>query len=150
MIRTSGRFSLRRPITAISIAVVAGMPWPARADTCQRADFEAVVDEASNTLLSQSKTNTPTFQAKLRSLKEKRGWSNDQLIKEGASFVRDDKIAAYDEQSEQLLVKINTQGGDSSDCKVLADLKAAMATLVDAQNAKWKYMFGKIDAELAR
>ena len=101
-------------------------------------------------LVTQTRTNTPTFQSKLRALKEKRGWSNDQLIKEGAAFVRDDKIAAYDEQSEQLLLKINTQGGDSADCKVLADLKSSMGRLVEAQQAKWKYMFDKIDTELAR
>lgn len=122
----------------------------ARAETCQRADFEAVVDEASNTLLVLSQKNMPAFQTKLRDLKAKRGWSNEQLIKEGAAYVRDDKIAKFDEQSEQLLLKINTQGGDNSDCKVLAGLKDAMRTLVDTQQAKWKYMFDKIDAELAR
>lgn len=80
----------------------------ARAETCQRADFEAVVDEASNTLVVLSQKNMPAFQTKLRELKSKRSWSNEQLIKEGAAYVRDDQIAKFDEQSEQLLLKINT------------------------------------------
>lgn len=122
----------------------------AAAETCQRSDFEAVVDEASNTLLVLTQKNMPAFQSKLRELKAKRNWSNEQLIKEGAAYVRDERIAAFDEQSEQLLVKINTQSGDSSDCKVLAGLKEAMRALVDTQQAKWKYMFDKIEAALGQ
>lgn len=149
---TAGRntFSRRLAVVLILLAPIVAPVAEAQAETCQRTDFEAVVDEASSTLVTQTRANTPTFQAKLRALKEKRGWSNDQLIKEGAAFVRDDKIAAFDDQSEQLLLKINTQGGDSADCKVLADLKLSMQRLVEAQQAKWKYMFEKIDAELAR
>lgn len=137
-------------VLALAVAGVLLGASPLRADTCQRADFEAVVDEASNTLVVLSQKNMPAFQAKLRELKAKRNWSNEQLIKEGATYVRDDRIATFDEQSEQLLLKINAQGGDSSDCKVLASLKDAMRTLVETQQAKWKYMFDKIEAELAR
>jgi len=143
------RMAVRAAHALIMAAMLLGA-GSALADTCQRSDFEAVVDEASNTLVVLSQKNMPTFQGKLRELKIKRNWSNEQLIKEGAAYVRDDRIAAFDDQSEQLLLKINTQGGDSSDCKVLAGLKDAMRTLVETQQAKWKYMFEKIEAELAR
>mgnify|MGYP000989481508 CR=1 FL=1 len=138
-----------RCLSAAAIACVL-LSGVARADSCQRADFEAVVDEASNTLLTMTQSNMPKFQGRLRDLKAKRSWSNEQFIKEGATFVRDERIAAYDEQSEQLLLKINTQGGDGADCKVLDGLKAAMGTLVEAQQAKWKYMFDKIETELQK
>lgn len=149
-----GRSKWRAGLLSLGFAVAYGFSGltagPGKAQTCQRADFEAVVDEASNTLLQLTQTNTPAFQAKLRALKAKRNWTNEQLMTEGAAFVRDDKIAAFDQQSEQLLLKINTQGGDGADCGVLAGLKDAMKTLVDTQQAKWKHMFDKIDAELAR
>jgi hypothetical protein len=123
---------------------------PARAQPCARADFEAVVDQASATLVEVTQQKTPQFQGKLRALKDKRGWSNEQLMKDGAPFVRDDTIAGFDEKSEQLLIKINSQASDGADCRALADLKAAMAALVETQTAKWSYMFDKIDKELAK
>ena len=136
-------------------AVVACLLWlvvagAAKAQTCARADFEAVIDQASATLVQVTQKNAPAFQAKLRALKDKRGWSNDQLMKEGAVYVRDETIAGYDDRSEQLLIKINSQGGASADCKLLDELRAAMSALVETQTAKWAYMVDKIDKELAR
>lgn len=120
------------------------------AQTCARADFEAVVDLASATLVQVAQQNAPLFQQKLRTLKDKRGWSTEQLMKDGAPFVRDEQIAAFDEKSEQLLIKINGQASDTADCNVLADLKGAMAALIETQGQKWAYMFDKIDKELAK
>jgi hypothetical protein len=120
------------------------------AETCERTAFEAVVGQASSALVDLNGRNTPIFQGKLRALKEKRGWSQEQLMKEGATFVRDDRIAAYDETTEQLLARINTQSGDGSDCKTLAALREAMQALVKAQVDKWAYMFAKLDRELAK
>jgi hypothetical protein len=138
---------MRAVVACLLLLAATGL---ASAQTCARADFEAVVDQASATLVQVTQKNAPAFQAKLRALKDKRGWSNDQLIKDGAAFVRDETIAGYDERSEQLLIKINSQGGESADCKVLDGLRAAMAALVETQTAKWAYMVDKIDKELAR
>lgn len=132
------------------LAAGAALPGSARAQSCPRAEFEAVVDQASNTLVQVTQKNAPEFQGRLRALKDKRGWTNEQLMRDGAQFVRDATITAFDEKSEQLLIKINSQGSDTADCKILADLKAAMAALVETQAAKWAYMFDKIDKELAK
>jgi hypothetical protein len=122
---------------------------------CERADFETVVDLAAETLRDLNQKNTTVFQGKLRQLKEKRGWSQEQFLKEGAPLVSDDKINAYNEQSEDLLARINGVGASGSqsakpDCSVLAALRTNMQALVDAQTAKWQYMFGKVEAELGR
>ncbi len=121
---------------------------------CARADFENVVAAAAEALRVITQQNSPIFQSKLRSLKEKRGWSHDQFMTEGARYVRDDKITAFDNTSGDLLARINNAGGDTgaaqSNCAQLQDLKANMAALVDIQTAKWTYMFANIDAELAR
>ena len=50
----------------------------ARADVCERAAFEAVVEDASSALVTLTRTNTPTFQTKLRALKDKKGWTQDR------------------------------------------------------------------------
>jgi len=125
----------------------------AQGKLCQKADFEAVVDDAAGALRDLNLENKPAFQEKLRQLKEKRGWSHDAFLKEAAPFVRDDKIAVYDQESERLLSDISSLGQEgaeapSPDCELLADLKSRMKTLVDAQTAKWSYMFQKLDAAL--
>ena len=122
---------------------------------CAKADFEAVVDDAAGALRDLNLQNKPAFQEKLRQLKDKRGWSHDAFLKEAAPFVRDDKIAVYDQDSERLLTDISTLGQEgadapSPDCALLADLKTRMQTLVDTQTAKWTYMFAKLDAALAQ
>jgi hypothetical protein len=134
---------------------------PARAQTpaqtsapCARADFEAVVAGAADALRTITQKNSPSFQAKLRALKDKRNWSHEQFLADGARFVRDDKIVSFDEKSGDLLARINDAGGNAGEtqgnCGQLAELKANMAALVDLQTAKWVYMFANIDAELAR
>jgi hypothetical protein len=122
---------------------------------CAKADFEAVVDDAAGALRDLNMQNKPDFQEKLRQLKDKRGWSHDAFLQEAAPFVRDDKIAVYDQDSERLLEDISTLGQEGADaptpdCTLLADLQTRMHTLVDTQTAKWKYMFEKLDAALAQ
>ena len=124
-------------------------------ETCSKADFEAVVDEAAAVLRDLNLQNKPAFQDKLRQLKDKRGWSHDAFLKEAAPFVRDEQIAVHDKSSEDLLAKISTMGQEGADaktpdCGVLKQLKGFMQQLVELQTKKWAYMFGKLDTELAK
>lgn len=143
------------PAKLCGALLAAALVFPGIAAACQRADFEAVVDDAAAALRDLNLKNKPTFQDKLRVLKEKRGWSHDQFMKEAAPFVLDDKIAEYDQTSTDLLAEISTLGQEGAeastpDCKLLEELRSRMATLVGSQTAKWTYMFGKLDAELAK
>ena len=125
------------------------------APACAKADFEAVVNEAGASLRDLNRQYTPVFQAKLRELKDKRSWGNDQFLKEAEPFVRDGEIVAYDQKSEELLIRI-TGGGQQGlsaaapDCDVLVGLREAMKVLLETQKAKWAHMFAKLDKELAR
>ena len=137
---------------ALALMAVPWAPVFAQA-TCERTEFETVVTSAADALRAITQQNSPPFQAKLRALKDKRGWSHEQFMAEGARFVRDDKITAFDEKSGDLLARINDAGGGApsqGNCAQLADLKANMAALVEIQTAKWSYMFANIDTELAR
>jgi len=140
---------------ALSAAVAFSPPSRAQPASCAKADFEAVVDEAAGSLRDLNQTNKPTFQEKLRLLKDKRGWSHEQFLKAAAPFVQDDKIREYEQSSNDLLDKITAMGQEGStakapDCKLLAELHGNMKALVEAQQAKWSYMFGKLDAELGK
>src|SRR5262245_17826321 len=105
---------------------------------CTKADFEAVVDEAAAALRTLNHQNTPQFQARLRQLKDKRGWSHELFLSEAAPFVRDDAIAGFDQKSEDFLARI-TQGGQSQataaslNCGLLVELRGNLAALVETQ-----------------
>lgn len=127
----------------------------AQSQACSKADFETVVDEAARVLTALNQKNTPLFQGKLRKLKEKRNWGNDQFMQQAAPLVRDDTIAGFDQKSEELLADITSGGqsgasGAAPDCALLDGLRAQMQALVETQKAKWSYMFGKIDQELQK
>lgn len=138
---------LRATLLALFLTPV---PNALASGVCAKAEFEAVVDEASTTLVDLAQKNTPAFQARLRALKDKRGWTNEQFLTEGARFVRDDAIQSFDNKSQALLMQINADTGGTADCNVLAALRQALATLVETQAAKWAYMFKSVDAELAK
>ena len=143
-------------LLALSLAGAAkaqtGAPAPA---VCAKSEFEAVVDEAAAALRDLNLKNKPAFQEKLRQLKDKRGWSHDEFLKEAAPFVRDDEIAVFDQESERLLSDISAQGQEGAeaktpDCALMVELRARMQSLVETQTAKWTYMFEKLDAALAQ
>ncbi len=63
---------------AVALAV---LPASAVAQECRRSDFVEVVDAAAAALRTLNARNRPDFQNRLRQLKDKRGWSQDQLSK---------------------------------------------------------------------
>lgn len=142
----------------VSVALLALVMWPAALSAqpaCQKAEFEAVVDDAAAALRDLNAKNKPAFQDKLRLLKEKRAWSHDEFLAAAAPFVRDEEIGKYDRRSEELLGTISSMGQEGSaapapDCALLLELRAHMTVLVETQTAKWTYMSSKIDAELAK
>ena len=125
------------------------------AQACAKADFEAVVTDAANALRDLNQKYKPPYQARLKDLKEKRGWSYDQFLKEAAPLVQDAKIAEYDERTAAFLEKIQTMGTEGANtaepqCAALAEVQRVMKALVDVQKDKWAYLFGRIEQELAR
>ena len=142
-------------VTGLVLALPAAATGALAQTPCSKTDFEAVVDEAAGALRDLNRANTPQFQAKLRQLKDKRGWSNDQFMTEAEPFVRDATIAGFDQKSEELLGRIMSGGqaqstSDKPDCGLLGGLRATMKALVETQKGKWAYMFDKLDKDLAK
>ncbi|MEQ1710068.1 MAG: hypothetical protein ABL908_01550 [Hyphomicrobium sp.] len=159
-VRGTSKIGVLRLVAAVAVAVAAVSPaaaQPAAAPpaACTKSDFEAVVDDAAASLRDLNQKHKPDFQERLKALKDKRGWGHDQFMKEAAPFVKDDAIASFEAKSFELLEQISTLGQDGAaaktpDCGLLVELQARMKRLVDIQGQKWTYMFGKIDAELAK
>lgn len=123
--------------------------------TCVKSQFESAVDEAAEKLRELNNRNRPEFQSKLRQLKEKRGWNNDQFMKEAAPFVKDDQITVFDDKSNELLASISSMGQEGANakepnCAVLQELRGLMGVLIETQGSKWAYMFKKLDDELVK
>ncbi len=157
--RSGGRLS--RTIGVISIGYLAAafaglaLAQSPAGPACSKSDFEAVVDEAAASLRDLNQKNKPDFQERLKSLKDKRGWTHDQFMSEGAPLVKDETIAGFEAKSSELLEQISTLGQDGAaaktpDCGLLIELKARMKLLVEIQGQKWSYMFRKLDAALAK
>lgn len=92
-------------LMAASISTVADAQ-----DTCTRADFEAVVDDAAAALNELNAKHKPTFQEYLRQLKEKNGWDHDTFMKEALPYVRDEQIAKYNQETGDYLARISSLG----------------------------------------
>ncbi|MGE0857423.1 MAG: hypothetical protein AB7L18_15195, partial [Hyphomicrobiaceae bacterium] len=127
---------------AIVLAALVSTHAASPALACERADFEAAVDQAAAALRDLNLKHRPVFQDKLRALKEKRGWSHDQFLKEAAPLVKDDQTDVYDQTSSDMLAAITELGQEGAeartpDCTLLDTLRGHMATLVEAQTAKW-------------
>jgi len=138
---------------ALLLALLGAAPVAApQTAACAKGDFEAVVKEAGAALRELTEKNTPLFQAKLRQLKDKRKWSNEQYLKEAEPFVRDETIAGYDTKSQELVARIAGAGQAEAvaDCARLAELRADLKTLVETQQSKWTHMFAKIEKELEK
>lgn len=145
---------LRRAGARAAIAVALIGPAAAQ-PACERAEFEAAVAEAAKALRDLNQRNKPAFQGRLRELKEKRGWSHDQFLRDAAAFVQDAEIADYDNRSNVALESIQRIGaagasGADASCKALGEVRSLMKTLVEVQTEKWTYMFKKLTEELAR
>lgn len=130
-----------------------GVAAAAPAGVCSKADFEVVVDQAASSLRQLNNKNRPAFQDKLRLLKEKRGWTDDQFLVEATPFVKDDEIEQYDGKTNDLLGQISSMGEEGAtaavpDCALLGVLRGYMQDLVDTQVAKWDYMGRKISEAL--
>jgi hypothetical protein len=121
---------------------------------CAKSEFEAVVNAAGAALSDLKQQNLPVLQGKLRQLKDKRSWSNEEFQKQVDPLVRDETVAGFDKKSEELVARI-TGGGRSEaepapDCSVLTGFQADLKLLVETQQAKWTHMLGKVEQELAK
>jgi hypothetical protein len=141
---------------ALSQTVPEGQSGGQSAGQCGKTDFEAVVNDAGAALRDLTQQNLPVLQGKLRQLKDKRSWSNDDFLKRAEPLVRDETVAGFDKKSEELVARITGGGGHAEttsaapDCTLLTSLKGDLKLLVETQQAKWTHMLGRVDQELGK
>lgn len=130
---------------------------------CDQAAFAAVVSEAGAQLTAMNDANKTRFQNRLQSLKSRENWSDADFVVKATPFVKDERIAAFDEGSKALLAKVPQLGGatpvlasagalpgvdnqEAKRCAMLGELRGLMTQVIDNTRAKWAYMLGKVEA----
>ena len=81
-----------------------------RATSCAREDFALAVDRAGAALRQLNADNAPRLRAKMRELKEARGWPDAGFEEKAYEILQDERMAALDMQANDLLAKLDTLG----------------------------------------
>ena len=124
----------------------------AAASSCAREDFAQAVDRAGAALRQLNADNAPRVRAKLRELKELRGWPDAGFEEKAYEILQDERMGALDMQANDLLAKLDTLGtvdpGVEPDCAKLEELRAVGIELQATVKAKTAYTLAKLDQML--
>ena len=124
----------------------------AAAASCAREDFAQAVDRAGAALRQLNADNAPRVRAKLRELKELRGWPDAGFEEKAYEILQDERMGALDMQANDLLAKLDTLGtvdpGVEPDCAKLEELRAVGIELQATVKAKTAYTLAKLDQML--
>jgi hypothetical protein len=142
---------LRIVVAATLICLVRTMP--AGAAACSKEDFAQAVDRAGVALRALNAENIPRLKAKMRQLRDRRGWPDVGYEEKAMEALADERIASFDAQANDLLAKIDTLGTseptDEGDCAKLQELTAASLELQATVKAKAAYTLSKLDQMIA-
>lgn len=125
----------------------------AQAASCSKDDFAKAVDLAGASLRKVGTESMPRIQAKMRQLKDKRGWPDQGFEERAFSALQDERIAQFDAQANDLLSRLDTLGSfaptTDADCARLDELNATSLELLATVKAKAAYSLSKLDQMLA-
>ena len=99
---------------------------------CDRDHLSKAVAAVSSKLEKMKSVYAEAFQQKLRQLKKQKRWSDQEFIKNAATFVKNEKIEAYDAQNKELMASIAALGGNDTqtkkqpDCVMLVQLNSRL------------------------
>lgn len=139
-------------LIAAAVLFALAAPGASFAETCRKEDFAKAVDEAGESLRAYNAEAAPQLTDKLRQLKTKKGWKDDDYERVALDYLHDARIAGLDQKANDLLAKVDELGTTDDvtnlDCNRLSELKASSLELLAVMKAKSKYLIGKVDAEL--
>jgi hypothetical protein len=120
---------------------------------CSKEDFGKAVDQAGAALRKLNADNAPRLRAKMRELKDRKGWSDADFEEKAVAAVQDERIETYNAQANDLLAKLDALGSidpaNDADCSKLQELGAAGLELQATIKAKAAYTLSKLDQMLA-
>ncbi len=144
----------RRMAAMVTALVATGtLVVPAAAEPCTRETLRRVVDEAGARLRLLTAETQPKLQARLRQLKEKRGWTGGDGDDKAAALMSDDRTVELDTTAARLLARIDALSESAEaatpDCSRLGELEAASAELQATVRAKSLHIQARLDTAIA-
>src|SRR6185369_15634321 len=138
-------------LAMLMLPQLAGGPAGA-APSCAREDLGMIVDRTGTALRQLNTDNAPRLRAKMRELKEARGWHDAGFEEKAYEVLQDERMAALDMQANDLLAKLDALGtvdpSAEPDCAKLQELTATSLELQATVKAKAAYTFSKLDQML--
>lgn len=126
-----------------------GLAQAAWAASCTKEDFARAVDQVGAALRKVNAESMPRIQAKMRQLKDKRGWPDEGFEERAYNALQDERIAQFDAQANDLLSKLDALGSfnpsSEADCARLQELNATSLELLATVKAKAAYSLSKLD-----
>src|SRR5262245_2108052 len=139
-------------VMILGVALSLGVFSTAEAAPCSKDDFGKAVDQAGAALRKLNADNAPRLRAKMRELKERKGWSDTDFEEKALAAVQDERIEAYNAQANDLLAKLDTLGSiepaSDADCSKISELSAASLELQATIKAKAASTLAKLDQML--
>jgi hypothetical protein len=140
-------------VMVLTVLMSLGGMSGAAAAACSKEDFGKTVDQAGAALRKLNADNAPRLRAKMRELKDRKGWSDADFEEKAMAAVQDERIEAYNAQANDLLAKLDALGSiepsNEADCSKLQELGAAGLELQATIKAKATYTLSKLDQMLA-
>ena len=119
---------------------------------CTAADFGAVVDQTAQALRDLNINGAKRFQAKLQTLRQKHGLTEDEIQTRAASL-QDEKMSEFNREIDTLVNQMDVLSQTANDkitCEKLDELKRVRDRLLTIMGQKSGYMLAKADGELDR
>ena len=135
---------------ALGVAVLLGLALAqaAEARMCTGSELSDAVDAAGAALRKVHADGMPAFQARVRQLAAKQGWSEAEAQEKAFALAQDARIEKFDADANDLLARIDTigsgVGSGDIDCARIDELSAASLELQATMRAKSAYLLDRL------
>lgn len=145
--------ALRASMLAAFLLLAFASEASAQTPACRAADFATAVDKSGATLRAFTLDAQPKLQERMRRYSEVAKLDSAEYESSAIDAIQDDKLAALDEKSANMLLRIDTLGrvaeGETPDCSKLAEISTMSRDLLAVMKEKADYMLARLDAKIA-
>jgi hypothetical protein len=139
------------PVMALAIMLAHANHAPVAAQTCTAEAVQRAVEAAAETLRKQTAATEPELTARLKTLRDLKGWSADSAGDAKAyEAMQDNRLKELDETVGAMFAKLDaaseTKPGSQVDCARVAEFDATSRDLEAVMRQKGEYMVQRLDA----
>lgn len=144
-----------KPSVSTTLGLLIAFSHTTPALACSNQALAAVIDQTGEQLRIHNLQSKPQIDTKIRTLAQKRGWSEAETEPRITELLHDRAGLAADEKAAELLMRLDRLGDSDQDqkpaslCARLKDAERTAQSLLVASHTRTKQMLAKLDSELA-